>query len=125
MHKTKTTNSNNIIAFFVLLAFLITVPTWFSEAYATDDMAYYVSDIVVRIRLALLPLLAFILVAQRIRFVFLAYFILSIMNLITLTLGYVNMFSSWMPTIQVGLALLILVYLSFNLWRIYKWNGIK
>ena len=57
---------DKIISTFVVLAFISTIPTWFSAFYETDEQAWFVYDICSLVRISLLPLMAMILVKSKV-----------------------------------------------------------
>ena len=74
---------DKIISIFVLMAFLSTVPTWFSEFYSTDEIAWYVYDVCSLIRISLLPLMAMILITSKtLKIAFGLYFGLTLFNIV-------------------------------------------
>ncbi len=113
--------SDKIISVFVLLAFLITSLNWFSNRYITDDYAWLIYDLSLIARISLLPLLAFILVENRIlRNGFRLYFILTLSNFISVIGNYESWIGVWFMQIQIICAGLIILYVLWGLWKQYK-----
>lgn len=123
-----------------MLGFFITVPTWFSEIYPTDDSAWYIYDISSVLRISIFPLAAVFLAKSRLlKFMFGAYFALTLTNILTLSLNYTEVIKefllqtqigsiffdiaqstkSWTMEVQIGIASIILLDL------IIKWVRLK
>lgn len=106
------------ILVFVSLAFLFTVPTWFSGLYASDDMAWFVWDICTLLRISLLPLMAYALAKNKIlKTVFILYFFLTLFNVSNYLLVSFEIIGVNYIVFQILGAGTIAFYLIYKMWK--------
>ncbi len=112
---------DKIISAFVVIAFLITSFTWFCSKYIYDDYAWFIYDMSLVARISLLPLMASILVENRIlKTAFRLYFIIVLINFISITGNYGGWYDIQLAQLQIICAGLIILYVLWGLWKQYK-----
>ena len=76
-------SKDKTIGLFVLVAFISRSPTWFSRLYVSDELAWTIFDYCALIGFSILPLMAAVLVRNRIlKIAFVLYFGLTLFNII-------------------------------------------
>ena len=102
------------------------MPQWWAINIEDDKLHFLMWDLSQFARISLLPLVAFLLAKDKgWKVLFLAYFFLTLTNLVGVVFEFYEIAESWMTTVKVAGALIIIGYSSTIIFRDYKWNGIK